>query len=89
MAEIQKPVKLVSIQLASREKELFNGKAPFVIVPALDGDIGVVASHTPFLSPLREGVVKIKKDEDSWTTFNIKAGFVEVIDDCVTILVQA
>ena len=65
----------------------------FAVIPALDGDIGIVPEHTPFFSPLREGQVKVKvisgDDDVSWESVAVKEGFVEVSANEIKILTKA
>lgn len=84
----KKEKKTILLKIAGQEKLFFEGAVDFVMIPALDGDIGVVPEHAPFISPLREGRIDIRQGEDL-QQFHVKAGFVEVSLNHVHILVHS
>lgn len=85
MAKKQK--KTIALKVAAKDELLYDGPVDFVVIPALDGDIGVVPGHAPFLSPLREGRIDIRIN-DNLSHFQVLSGFVDVAQDQVHILVK-
>lgn len=77
--------KLFDLEILSPNAKLFSDRAEMVICPGKEGELGILADHTRFLSTLKAGLVRVKKDakEDS---FKIKEGFIEVDKNKVTIL---
>ena len=45
----------IEVHLVAVERELWTGKAQMVVARTVDGDIGVMAGHSPLLAQLREG----------------------------------
>jgi F-type H+-transporting ATPase subunit epsilon len=70
------------------EKEIFNGSISSVSVPGLGGRFEILKDHAPIVSALGEGNVKIKTASGEVNEFKIKKGFVEVLKNEVSLLVQ-
>ena len=67
------------------ETTILDEPAEFVAVPLYDGELGIAAGHTPLLGRLGYGELRIRKGA-STQRFYVDGGFVEVIDDVVTVL---
>ena len=76
----------MQIHIVSAEKEIFSGEAEMFFAPSADGDIGVHPGHTPLLSILRPGEVRIKLASGEDEAFYISGGMLEVQPDMVTVL---
>lgn len=71
------------------EKEVYNGAIRSVKVPGINGQFEVLNGHAPIVAALKEGEVRILDEDGNKTTFNISKGFIEVINNEVSILIQA
>jgi len=58
----------------------------FVVLPAKLGELGILKRHTPLISALKKGKIKVKKGTGQTESFNVNSGFVEVLPDKVTVL---
>jgi F-type H+-transporting ATPase subunit epsilon len=76
----------MQINIVSAEQEIFSGVAEMFFAPSADGDIGVYAGHTPLLSMLRPGEVRVKLVDGDDEAFYISGGLLEVQPDAVTVL---
>lgn len=76
----------MQVNIVSAENEIFSGDAEMFFAPSADGDIGVYAGHTPLLSILRPGEVRIKLANGEDEAFYISGGLMEVQPDMVTVL---
>lgn len=85
MAKKQK--KTIFVSIATPEQSLFEGDVDFLMVPALDGDVGVMADHAPFLSPLREGRIDVTHNEHK-QSLQVQGGFIAIADNNVRVLVS-
>ena len=74
------------LDIVSAEKELFSGLAEVVIAPAIMGEVGIHARHTPMLTPLKPGEVKITKQGGEVEYIYVSGGMMEVQPSVVTIL---
>jgi F-type H+-transporting ATPase subunit epsilon len=73
--------------LVSPERELFSGEVDQVDAPGAEGDFGVLAGHSPFMTALREGFV-IVHDGERLRHFEVKGGFADVTPAGLTILAE-
>ncbi len=70
------------------EKEVYKGDIQSVKVPGTKGQFEILKGHAPIVSSLSEGTVSIVADNGEKQFFNIKKGFLEVLNNDVSLLVQ-
>jgi len=75
----------VEVLVATAEREVYRGKADFVVAPGAAGELGIMPKHTPLLSALCAGELRIRRGEELDEVF-ISGGFIEVQPDCITVL---
>ena len=73
--------------LVSPERELFSGLVDQVDAPGSEGDFGVLAGHAPFMTTLKEGVLRVHND-GKVTTYEVRGGFADVTPDGLTVLAE-
>ena len=79
----------MNLEILTPEKKLFSADVYGVQLPGVDGMFEVLDKHAPLVSALREGKVKVLKDKNNHLAFfTIQSGFVEVIHNAVTVLVE-
>lgn len=74
------------LDIVSAENEIFSGRAEIVVAPAIMGEVGIHARHTPMLTPLKPGEVKITKQGGAEEFIYVSGGMMEVQPSIVTIL---
>ncbi len=74
-----------NLSVISPERKLFEGKAIFVVVPAFDGEIGILHDHAPLMALLGEGALRVETERGS-QRFRVSGGFVQVMNNEVSIL---
>ena len=77
----------LKVDVVSPEEEIFSGEADFVAVPGEVGELGIYPMHTPLLTRIRPGAVRIKlagRDEEELVF--VAGGIVDVHPDAVTVL---
>jgi len=74
------------LDIVSAENEIFSGVAEIVVAPAIMGEVGIHARHTPMLTPLKPGEVKITKVGGAVEHVYVSGGMMEVQPSVVTIL---
>lgn len=74
------------LDIVSAECEIFSGLAEVVVAPAIMGEVGIHARHTPMLTPLKPGEVKITKQGGEEEFVYVSGGMMEVQPSVVTIL---
>ena len=74
------------LDIVSAEEEIFSGNVKNIIAAAMMGEVGIFPKHTPMITPLKPGEVKIITDQDEEKFFFISGGVLEVQPDIVTVL---
>ena len=75
-------------ELVSPEKLLASGEASSVVVPATNGDMGILGSHAPVMTTLRTGLLTITMADGSQNEFFVRGGFADVTPEAVTVLAE-
>lgn len=78
----------MNLEILTPEKKIFSGEVFGVQLPGINGVFEVLDKHAPIVSGLKAGRLKIIKDKNSVSQFNIRGGFVEVIHNKATVLVE-
>ncbi len=78
----------MNITVLSPDQEIFEGTINSVKVPGVGGQFEVLNNHAPIVSALGEGEVRILKEGGEKMTFTIEKGFLEVLNNEVSLLVQ-
>ena len=77
----------IHVDVVSAEQSVFSGTALEVIAPAEMGDVGIMPRHSPFISRLRSGEVKVKpEDGGEEISIFVSGGILEVQPHVVTVL---
>ena len=77
----------IHVDVVSAEEQIFSGEAEFVVLPGVMGELGIYPRHTPLLTQIRPGAVRIKipGQENDELVF-VQGGFLEVQPTRVTVL---
>jgi len=75
----------VEVLVATAEREVYRGEADFLVAPGAAGELGIMPKHTPLLSALTAGELRIHHGEEIDDVF-ISGGFIEVQPDMITVL---
>ncbi len=78
----------MQISILSPDKIIFTGDINSVKVPGVNGSFEVLSNHAPIVSSLVTGVVKITKSDGEVFQFAIEKGFIEVLKNNVSLLVE-
>lgn len=77
----------VHVDIVSAEEAIFSGLAEFIIVPGKQGELGIYPRHTPLITRIKPGSVRIKlPDQDAEQLVFVSGGILEVQPGTVTIL---
>lgn len=76
----------IQLDIVSAEASIFSGKANMVIVTGILGELGIVHGHSPLLSMLKPGQVRIKHENSEEEIIYVSGGLLEVQPHAVTIL---
>ncbi len=76
------------LEILSPEKKLFSGEVQGVQLPGIEGLFEILDKHAPLVSALGVGQVKVLHKSNPAETYSIKGGFVEVLNNKTTVLVE-
>ncbi|MBB3103005.1 F0F1 ATP synthase subunit epsilon [Azomonas macrocytogenes] len=76
----------VHCDIVSAEEELFSGLVEMVVAHGHLGDLGILPGHTPLLSSLKPGPVRVIKQGGEEEVFYVSGGFIEVQPNMVKVL---
>lgn len=80
--------KMLQVEVVSRTERLWHGLASSVVVPSVEGDLGVLVGRAPLLAVLRPGSVAIVTESEGRKIVEVSGGFASVDSDFVTIVVE-
>ena len=78
----------MTLEILTPERKIFSGDVYGVQLPGISGLFEVLDKHAPMVSALKIGNLKILKDKTSTVSYSIQSGFVEVLNNKTTVLVE-
>jgi F-type H+-transporting ATPase subunit epsilon len=77
----------IHVDVVSAEEQIFSGEAEFVVLPGIMGELGIYPRHTPLLTEIKPGALRVKlpNQEEEELVF-LQGGFLEVQPHRVTVL---
>jgi F-type H+-transporting ATPase subunit epsilon len=76
------------LEILTPERRLFSGDVYGVQLPGIDGKFEILDRHAPLVSALGKGNVKVIREKGSVSNYSIESGFVEVLNNKATVLVE-
>ena len=76
----------IHIDVVSAEESIFSGEAEFVVLPGEAGELGIYPRHTPLITRIRPGAVRIQKPGGEEELIFVAGGVLEVQPALVTVL---
>ena len=76
----------IQVDIVSAEEQVFSGEAYMVYAPAIMGELGIAPRHTPLISPLKPGAIRLDVGDGKEELFFISGGILEVQPYLVTVL---
>lgn len=76
----------IHVDVVSAESQIFSGEAVFVALPGEAGELGIYPKHTPLITRIRPGAVRIEKADGSEEFVFVAGGILEVQPNGVTVL---
>jgi F-type H+-transporting ATPase subunit epsilon len=76
----------IHVDVVSAEESIFSGEARFVALPGEAGELGIYPRHTPLISRIKAGSVRIEKADGTEEFVFVAGGILEVQPHCVTVL---
>lgn len=77
---------ILHVDVVSAEESIFAGEAKFVALPGESGELGILPGHTPLISRIRPGTVKVVLTDDTEVNIFVAGGILEIQPGMVTVL---
>jgi F-type H+-transporting ATPase subunit epsilon len=74
------------LSITTPEELVFDGEASSVVVPAADGELGVLPRHAPLIGSLGEGELRVAQAAGGTSRYFVEGGFLQVLENKVTVL---
>jgi F-type H+-transporting ATPase subunit epsilon len=78
----------MNLEILTPERKLFSDEVYEVQLPGVSGSFEVLDKHAALISALKSGRIKVLNDKNHSTLFEIRSGFVEVMANRITVLVE-
>ena len=78
----------IKLEVVTPERPVFDEEIRMVVAPAIDGDIGILPGHTPLVTGLEIGVLKVEKEGEETRYISISEGFMEVQPEQINVVVR-
>jgi len=76
----------IHVDVVSAEQSIFAGEAKFVALPGESGELGILPGHTPLITRIRPGAVRIEKADGEEEFVFVAGGILEIQPNKVTVL---
>ena len=76
----------IHVDVVSAEESIFSGEAKFVALPGEAGELGIYPRHTPLITRIKAGSVRILKADGTEEFVFVAGGILEVQPNCVTVM---
>ena len=76
----------IHVDVVSAEESIFSGAARFVALPGEAGELGILPKHTPLISRIKPGSVRIESPDGTEEFIFVAGGILEVQPNAVTVL---
>lgn len=76
----------IHVDVVSAEESIYSGEAKFVALPGEAGELGIYPRHTPLITRIKAGSVRIEKADGSEEFVFVAGGILEVQPNRITVL---
>ena len=78
----------LQVKIITPNKIVFDDKVDHVVLPTLDGEMGIYANHTPIMTKVKDGTIRIHLMDDRLFNLHFDHGLAKVKDNLLTILIH-
>lgn len=76
------------LKIIASDRVFYEGRCRKLILPAPDGEMGILANHENMVIAVTVGDARMEAEEGSWVDVAVGAGFAEIVNNRVTVLVD-
>lgn len=77
---------MFQLSIVTPEKVIFEGEVVSLLVPGMEGYLGILSNHAPLITALQPGRIEFQDGQDKIQVFSVSGGFVEVSGNKATLL---
>ncbi len=78
----------MTLEILTPETKIYSGEVYGIQLPGIAGSFEVLDKHAPIVAALGKGNIKILKTKTDFDNYSIESGFIEVLDNKATVLVE-
>ncbi len=78
----------IRCEIVSQDRTVFEGDVDIVVLPGMDGEMGILPHHAPLLTTLKYGFIKVRS-KGAETVFTVAGGVAEIQPNIVTVLADS
>lgn len=78
----------MQLDIITPDTNVFSGEVTSVVLPGIDGKLGVLNNHAPLITTLGKGDVKVTKASGEVQNFPTNGGVVEVLNNKIIVLAE-
>ncbi len=79
----------INLEIVTVERLLYSDDVDMVVVPGIEGVMGILPDHTPLLTALDHGELIVRKEGEEELSFAVSGGYMDVQPHKVTVLADA
>ncbi|QLB12126.1 ATP synthase F1 subcomplex epsilon subunit [Bisgaardia hudsonensis] len=76
----------LKLTVVSAEESIFTGNVKSIQATGIEGELGILPGHTPLLTSIKPGIVKLTLEDNTEEVIYVSGGFLEVQPTIVTVL---
>lgn len=78
----------MQLEILTPEHKVYSGNVYGIQLPGIEGSFEILEKHAPMIATLGKGKMKILKDKNNAELYEITSGFVEVLNNKATVLIE-
>jgi len=78
----------IRLDIVTAERVVYSEEVDIVVAPGVEGELGILPHHTPLMTTLRVGELRVRKGEEEFS-MAVSGGFLEVRPDRIIVLADA
>lgn len=76
------------LKIIASDKVFYEGRCRKLVIPAPDGEVGLLPHHENMVIAVEVGIARMEVEEGKWNEIAVGTGFVEIVNNRVTLLVD-
>lgn len=81
-------MKTFHLQILASDRVFYDGKCVMAILPAQDGQIGIMANHGDIVAAVDVGQLRLQKEDESWMSAVVGRGVMQFVNNRMTVLTE-